>query len=369
MYNQIGPACKSFCNHSPGTLRSHGLFLRLIVSFAATACVFGLTSCDDDDPSFYADEVVEHLVEDVILPTNADLLVSVERLYSACRALRESPTDNLQIVNAGQLWREARAFWTMSEAFAFGPAEEYKLAAELNAWPLDTEGVENLLASFNALSSSELNKQPADMRGFHAVEYLLFRDGNARTQEELTTREREYLEASADLLASRIRQYAARWASEPGFHLQLVGEDGSRRNSAQLFIELTFGTITDLCRDIDEIRLKRPLETQDARNVESQFSHNSLNGIRNNLLGIQHLFRGSLSFGRETQGLTAWIDTRNRLVAQRLSVRISSAQTALDNVPFPLAERLRDQNGYAPAINALDTLLQTLADDVPPLYD
>lgn len=369
MHNQIGRSCKSIRIHAPGASRVQGIYQRLLISLAAIACLFSLTSCDDDDPSLYAEEVVEHLVEDVILPTNADLLVSVERLYSACKALRDMPTDNQQTVNAGQLWRDARAFWTMSEAYAFGPAEEFNLARELNAWPLDTGGVENLVASTSVITSSQLNKLAADMRGFHAVEYLLFRDGKTRTQDELTLREREYLEASADLLLNRIRQYAAMWAANNGFHLQLVGEDGSRQNSAQLFIELTFSAITDLCIDIDEIRLQRPLQTQNVRNVESRFSRNSLNEIRNGLLGIQHLFNGSLSFRREAQGLTAWIDTRNRLVAQRLSVRISSALTAMDNVPFPLAERLQDQSGYKPAIEALELLQQSLTDDVPPLYD
>ena len=350
-------------------LRAQQLQRYFLLFVTAAFTMLSLTSCADDDPTYYADEVVENLVVAVILPTNADFVVSVERLNSACRALRESPTDNAQIANAGNLWRDARALWSMSEAYAFGPAEEFNLKAELNAWPIDADGVENLLASSTDLTQSVLSTQAADLRGFHAIEYLLFRDGHARSQQDLTAREREYLEAAAGLIMGRVQQYAARWAADNGFHLQIVGEDGTRINSAELFIQLTFGAITDLCNDLHNVRLERPLQTQNMNDVESVLSYNTLNEVRNNLLGIQHLLRGSIDFDPNSEGLTAWIDTRNRLVAQRLSVRISSAQSALDVAPIPLANNLNDQDGYTPALDALQELLQSLTDDVPPLYE
>ena len=80
----------------------------------------------------------------------------------------------------------SRRPWETSEAFLFGPVDALQLDPNMDSWPLDQEGIENSLKSgnydneWNDGDSDEAIEAAQALRGFHTLEYLIFKDGKPR---------------------------------------------------------------------------------------------------------------------------------------------------------------------------------------------
>jgi len=133
-------------------------------------------------------EIVNNFVDAVALPTYADLVSKNSALANAVSKLQANPTnDNFEA--ACEAWLQARIPWETSEAFLFGPVAELGLDPNMDSWPLDQEGIENLLSSENWAAftwngeydeNDEAIEAAQALRGYHTLEYLLFLDGEPR---------------------------------------------------------------------------------------------------------------------------------------------------------------------------------------------
>ena len=133
-------------------------------------------------------EIVNNFVDAVALPTYADLVSKNNALANAVSKLQANPTnDNFEA--ACEAWLQARIPWETSEAFLFGPVAELGLDPNMDSWPLDQEGIENLLSSENWAAftwngeydeNDEAIEAAQALRGYHTLEYLLFLDGEPR---------------------------------------------------------------------------------------------------------------------------------------------------------------------------------------------
>lgn len=133
------------------------------------------------------DAIVNDYVDYVILPTYSDLRDKNAALLAAVRELSDKRTD-AAFEAACAAWLDARGPWEMSEAFLFGPVDALGLDPNMDSWPLDQDAIVNHLTSGN-LGDLEWSDSDDDskvesaqnIRGFHTLEYLLFKDGKART--------------------------------------------------------------------------------------------------------------------------------------------------------------------------------------------
>lgn len=133
------------------------------------------------------DAIVKDYVDVVILPTYKDLRDKNAALYTAVRNLADT-RSNAAFEAACEAWLEARAPWEMSEAFLFGPVDALGLDPNMDSWPLDQDAIVNHLSSGNVSDliwgdGDDDGKVEAaqNIRGFHTLEFLLFKDGKART--------------------------------------------------------------------------------------------------------------------------------------------------------------------------------------------
>ena len=133
-------------------------------------------------------EIVNNFVDVVALPTYAELVAKNTALYNAVSKLQATPTDE-NFEAAAEAWLAARQPWETSEAFLFGPVSELGLDPNMDSWPLDQDGIENLLKSQDWAAftwSGEYNEESEAieaaqaLRGFHTLEYLLFLNGEPR---------------------------------------------------------------------------------------------------------------------------------------------------------------------------------------------
>lgn len=133
--------------------------------------------------------IVNQFVDSVALPTYKALVAKNTELYNAVVSLQQNPT-NAAFEKACKAWLNARQPWETSEAFLFGPVSDLGLDPNMDSWPLDAVGIYNLLKSQNWAEmnwsgeydeESEAIESAQSVRGFHTLEFLLFKDGNPRT--------------------------------------------------------------------------------------------------------------------------------------------------------------------------------------------
>lgn len=166
------------------------------VSAAMTACS-ELTKVLDEDLKDYIqrcnDEaefklIAQNYVSSVVLPTYKSLKEKTVTLNNTIRAFAANPS-NAGFEKACQAWLDARAPWETSEAFLFGPVADLGLDPNMDSWPLDQDAIVNILknGNFSSLNwSGEYNEEDEaieaaqSVRGFHTLEFLLFKNGAPR---------------------------------------------------------------------------------------------------------------------------------------------------------------------------------------------
>ncbi|MBO7118971.1 MAG: peptidase M75 [Bacteroidaceae bacterium] len=132
--------------------------------------------------------IVADYVDVVVLPTYKDLKDANAALHLAVQNLAAHPT-NAGFEQAATAWMAARQPWETSEAFLFGPVDELGLDPNMDSWPLDQDAIKNVLASgdFSGLDwegdfdeENEGIAEAQSIRGFHTLEFLLFKNGQPR---------------------------------------------------------------------------------------------------------------------------------------------------------------------------------------------
>lgn len=131
-------------------------------------------------------EIVATYVDNVVLPTYSQLKERTGVLLTAVKNLSNNRTDT-SFEAACQAWLSAREPWERSEAFLFGPVDAMGLDPNMDSWPLDQDAIVNHLrsGSFSDLEwgdgDSDAKVEAAqNIRGFHTLEFLLFKNGQPR---------------------------------------------------------------------------------------------------------------------------------------------------------------------------------------------
>ena len=130
--------------------------------------------------------IINNFVDNIIVPTYKELSEKNATLYNTVVAFQKNPT-NEGFEACAQAWLDARKPWETSEAFLFGPVDELGLDPNMDSWPLDAEGIKNILVSEKWADIEEtgddgnVTESAQNVRGFHTLEFLIFKDGKART--------------------------------------------------------------------------------------------------------------------------------------------------------------------------------------------
>lgn len=172
------------------------------------------------------DPVIEDYVNNVVLPTYKDLRDGNAALYDAVLAFQQNPSND-GFKNVANAWLNARAPWETSEAFLFGPVDALGLDPNMDSWPLDQDQIATILNSgnFDDLDwtdgdSDETIEAKQAVRGFHTLEFLVFRNGVARTLNDVSS-----TNDNADLVYNA--QNAASWGNYMKQVAYLLKEDAA----------------------------------------------------------------------------------------------------------------------------------------------
>ena len=140
------------------------------------------------EPSFDGElqKIVENYVDNVVLPTYKELKERNAAMLTAVKNLA-SQRSNAAFESACNAWLSAREPWEKSEAFLFGPVDNLGLDPNMDSWPLDQDMIVNHLNSGNFADlewgdgdNDDKVEAAQNIRGFHTLEFLLFKDGEPR---------------------------------------------------------------------------------------------------------------------------------------------------------------------------------------------
>ena len=129
----------------------------------------------------YLRKVLENLVSNVIVPTYTKLADDVEDLEKTLNGLTVQTITQAQLDKACADFKDARMNWERSEAFLGGAASDFSIDPTIDSWPLDRA---ELLDYFKGGMTAEIEDE-STILGFHALEFILFRNGQNRKVSEL----------------------------------------------------------------------------------------------------------------------------------------------------------------------------------------
>ncbi len=280
------------------------------------------------------DGVLRGFAENTVIATLERLVEDTDALEAASRRLREAPTK-ANVEAAAAAWRSTRATAQLTNAFAFGPAAHYNFDKQLATWPLDRPLVEHTLAEMEAgrlqLDARILRERMySTRRGLLAAEYLLFRDGQPRSVENLRPAEFDYLVVTARALRLEAMDYLAAWSGTEhlptdwateleaaGFKPRRSyaaefagpGEAQSRYVSSAVALQEVMGDAVtvaeELCPAIQEI-----LSAPDPGAAETADSRNGFADLLTTLEGLENAYYGGVdgARGHAVSDLVAGID-------------------------------------------------------------
>ena len=344
------------------------LSVLLVLSIGLIGC--SLTGCgsdgnDDDDDTvsasgddaFNANTILGNYANTIVLTTYTALDNKAGELLGTVQALNAVP-NQAHLELAQSAWIAARIPWEQSEAWLFGPVDTQGLDPALDSWPVNRVDLDGVLGSGQELTEASIDALEDTLKGFHTIEYLLFRDGDQRKAEDITPRELEYLVATTENLKAKTAQLANAWAPSGENYAAEVANAGDTSTIYQSQKDAMQEMVNGMIVIADEVangKISDPFNEQDTTLVESQFSFNSIADFQNNIRGIQNVYNGLSEF---VNGADPDLDARFK----------TEVQTAIDSIgaiPNPFRDSITgNRDAVQAAIDAVSTVQGTLENDI-----
>lgn len=131
--------------------------------------------------------IINNYVDNVVVPTYKNLKDQNAILYQTVNAFVANPSND-GFEACATAWMNARQPWETSEAFLFGPVATFGLDPNMDSWPLDQTAIVDIMKSqkWNNLVWADGDddakvESAQNVRGFHTLEFLIFKNGQPRT--------------------------------------------------------------------------------------------------------------------------------------------------------------------------------------------
>lgn len=339
------------------------------------------------------DAIINQYVDKVVLPTYNDLKTKNSALYQAVVAFGDAPSNaNFQAIC--DAWLVAREPWESSEAFLFGPVADYGLDPNMDSWPLDQEAIVNMLTSqqWNDMKwtgdyneDDEAIAAAQNVRGFHTLEFLAFRDGKARTlndaatdgeaanavyNESNATAWAQYMRNTAQLLVDDVTLLCDAWNN--GYATTFKNHNGGDFTSGLSCIEQLIDGCIDIAGEVGDAKIGDPYDlyvsgkTNEALYaVESWYSWHSRDDYTNNIYSIRNAYYGSLDGSINTNSLSKLVAKYNPALDTDVKNAIDAAAKAIQAIPQPFRNNINSKEAAA-AMDACAELSDILENELKP---
>ena len=326
----------------------------------------------------YLYQVLQNLVDNVIVPTYTDLADDVEHLEKTLHGLTVSTITQAQINQACEDFKAARLNWERSEAFLMGAASDFDVDPTIDSWPLNR----SLLLNYFNNGMDENMLEDATILGFHALEFILFRDGKPRTVAAFQTndtyknfekisgaQELAYAQTICTLLKQRCFQLQIAWEGETAANANRVAEVkkanldyvtenglsygenlvGAGKNSKSTFKTLKAaisqilsddeGSCVAIVNEVGTAKIANPFSGGDVSYVESPYSYNSITDFRDNMRSVRNVWLGSTNKTANKYSFHTFFDSVNKSdINKSVEGAYVGAIEAISNMPSPFVK-------------------------------
>ena len=322
-------------------------------------------------------QVLTNLVNNVIVPTYTDLADDVEDLEKTLNGLTVSTITQTQIDKACTDFKAARQHWERSEAFLGGAASDFSIDPTIDSWPLDRA---ELLDYFKGGMTAEIEDE-STILGFHALEFILFRNGQNRKVAELQGNdtyknfekvsgadELKYAQQVCKLLKERCFQLQVAWEGEKnanrvavvkaagldyqtenglsyGENLINAGVAGSKstfpalKDAIAQVLSDDEGSCVAICNEVGTAKIANPFANGDVSYVESPYSYNSITDFRDNIRSIRNVWLGSTDKTANDYSFhTFFASVKSEAVNKKVENGYVAAIEAISNMPSPFVK-------------------------------
>jgi putative iron-regulated protein len=329
----------------------------VVLVFVAWGCAKTPTAPTDTTPT--EQEILTDFATVLAIPNYADLRSKAATLEQCVQSLQSSPTDsNLGVAQSA--WRNARSAWEMAEGYLFGPVEDFNYDPTMDTWPVSKTELDSLLASSNPLSLSDIDLLPYSLKGFHAIEYILFGVGNASA---LSVRQLEYLASLSQSLYNTTTSLYLSWdpTQQNNFSSQLesAGAGSTRFATRKDAFLAIVGAMSDICDEVANNKMEAPLLAKDSTLDESAFSHNSTNDFRSNITGVLNAYR--CEYTSQGSSMSDLVRSKNlaldNLLTSQLNAAVTSFSALSSNYEVAIYTQQVQIHNTQNAINALKSTI------------
>lgn len=320
----------------------------------------------------YLYKVLENIVDNVIVPTYTSLADNTEALEKTLNGLTVNTITQAQINTACEEFKAARQYWERSEAFLMGAASDFDIDPTIDSWPLNRT---LLLNYFNSGMNDEM-LEDASILGFHALEFILFRDGKPRKVAEFQgkdtyknfenitgAQELTYAQTICTLLKNRTFQLQVAWDGGAnasrlavvkaaglkytttnglsfGDNLKKAGVSGGKSNFATLkaavaqVLSNDEGSCVGISNEVGTAKIANPFANGDVSYVESPYSYNSIPDFRDNIRSIRNIWLGSTDKTANTYSFHTFFASVNKAdINSSIENGYLNAITSISNMP------------------------------------
>lgn len=327
----------------------------------------------------YLYEVLNNLVDNVIVPTYTSLADNTEDLEKTLHGLTAASITQAQIDKACADFKAARLYWERSEAFLGGAAADFDIDPTIDSWPLNRSLLLTYLQSGRTDFSDE-EIEDATILGFHALEFLLFRNGQPRKAAEFQTNdtytgfeqisgasELAYAQRICTLLKERTFQLQVAWEGEKNASRTAVVKAagleyqtekglsfGDNLKQAGKSSKSTFASLADaiaqvlsddegscfaICNEVGTAKIANPFANGDIAYVESPYSYNSITDFADNIRSIRNIWLGSTNDSAADKSFHKFFTSVNQVaVNTAVENAYSAAISNISGMPAPFVK-------------------------------
>jgi predicted lipoprotein len=360
-------------------------FTKIVVVLWACGMIAGFNSCKDDDKPQTPEqvtkntellEILKDYTNNTVIKTYGLLADKSMELFEACKALQESPTDATKVKAATQKWVEARKYWEMTESFLYGPAEYYSLDPRIDSWPLDKNALDQQLSSPNMSDVDAAFVREyfgSSLIGFHAIEYVIFEDGQPKDVSKIRPNELIYLVAVAEVLQEDCILLEASWnenissgklaileaaeleiTSNFGREMISAGFAGSRFASPLQAIHEIVGGCETIADEVGNEKIADPYTSKNVLDVESWYSWNSLTDFTDNIRSIENSYLGGMDGFRTGRSLSEYVKKKNAQLDTDIRNAIQNAIDKINAIPPPFRNQISNPASGSAIEDAMD---------------
>lgn len=358
--------------------------------FLLLTCSIVLMSCNEDTPDnpdggedYDYTNILADYVDNTIIPTYTDMKDNAKLLFAKVEEFEVSG-DQADLDAACKYWETTRAPWEAGESFLFGPAAYNNLDPLLDSWPLDQNQLDQVLSGNQELTADFVRDGlGAVLRGFHTVEYLLYKDGAPRTAANVSDREKQYLTAVTEILHDDCIKLWALWeggqseqtildelgieiGTPYGEEFKNAGKIGSRYLSQTDAVDEILQGMIGIADEVANAKIADPYRSGNVLDVESWFSWNSLTDFQNNIRSIENSYLGGYDTSARGKSLSEFVKEKDAALDTEVRTLITDAISAIAAIPEPFRNNLTAPTVQI-AIDAVNEIMDIINTEVRPL--